>query len=103
MGKLNFDQVAFNRGVLSPLALARVDVERTRLSAETQINWTPKTQGAMRLRPGSKYLGSSKSDAEAAWIEFVAATSDTALLELTDGVMRVWVDDTLISRASVSG
>lgn len=101
MPKLNFDQIAYNRGIVSPLALARVDVERTKLSAETQTNWTPKTQGAMRLRPGGKYLGSSASDAAAAWIEFIAATSDTALLELTNGVMRVWVSDALITRPSV--
>lgn len=56
----------------------------------------------MRLRPGSKYLGSSASDAAAAWIEFVAATDDTALIELTDAVLRVWIDDALITRPSVA-
>ena len=34
MPKLNPDMIAFNRGIVSPLALARTDVERTRLSAE---------------------------------------------------------------------
>src|SRR3990167_5095453 len=99
MPKVNADLLAFNRGLVSPLALARTDVERTRLSAATITNWTAKTQGAMRLRPGSKYLGSSYNDSGAAWIEFIAATDDVASLELTDLRMRVWEDgDTLISR-----
>ena len=98
MPKVNADLLAFNRGSVSPLALARTDVERTRLSAATMTNFLPKTQGAMRLRPGSKYLGSSYNDSGAAWIDFIAATDDVALLELTDLRMRVWDDDALISR-----
>src|SRR3990167_7519025 len=99
MPKVNADLLAFNRGLVSPLALARTDVERTRLSASVFSNFLPKTQGAMRLRPGSKYLGSSYNDSGAAWVEFVAATDDVASLELTDLRMRVWEDgDTLISR-----
>lgn len=65
-------------------------------------NWVPKTQGAMMIRPGLQHLGTSDSDNAAAWIEFVAATDDTALLEITNTKLRVWVDDALITRASVS-
>lgn len=94
MAKQNVDFLAWNRGIVSPLALARTDVERTRLSAEEMTNWLPKTQGAMRIRPGTKYLGSSLADAKAQWLEFVASTTDVALVELTDGKMRVWLADT---------
>lgn len=45
----------------------------------------------MSLRPGTKYLGSSLNDTGAHWIEFVSATDDVALPEITDGVMRVWL------------
>jgi hypothetical protein len=104
MARANVDLLAFNRGIISPKALARTDVERTRLSAARMNNWLPKTQGAMTLRPGTKYLGSSKSDQAAAWIEFVASSdsADKALLELTDGLMRVWIEDDLLSRVSVT-
>ena len=102
MPKSNAAILAFNRGIVSRNALARVDVDRIRLSAETMTNWLPKTQGSMFLRPGFEYLGSSRSDAFAIDIPFVAATEDTALIELADGKMRVRVDDTLISRASVT-
>lgn len=102
MPKINPDMIAFNRGIVSPLALARVDVARTRLSAETMTNWLPKTQGAMRLRPGTAWLGSSRGDAAAAWLEFVASTDDTALIEITDGKVRVWANDAPITRPAVT-
>lgn len=103
MPRTNPDLLAFNRGLVSPLALARVDVERTRLSASVMSNWLPKTQGAMRIKPGTKYLGTSDGNNEAAWIEFVASTvGNTALIELSDGKMRVWVDDAVITRPSVT-
>lgn len=89
--------LAFNRGVIARTTLARTDLDRTRLSAEVMTNWLPKTQGPMILRPGTKYLGSSLRDTGAAWVEFVASTTDYALLELTGGdtgstnKMRVWL------------
>lgn len=101
MPRGNFPILALNRGILSPLALARVDLDRTALSAEVMTNWLPNTIGAMRLRPGTKYLGSSYADTGAQWIEFVAATDDTALLEITPGRMRVWIDDALLERPHV--
>lgn len=102
MSKGNFPLLAFNRGIVSKKALARVDVDRIRLSAEVMENWLPKTAGAMMLRPGTAYLGSSRNDAQAIDIPFVASTTDTALIEFADGKMRVRVNDALISRVSVS-
>lgn len=83
--------LAFNRGVISKTSLARTDLDRTRLSAEIMTNFLPKTQGPMILRPGTKYLGSSLNDTGAAWVEFVASVDQTALLELTNARMRVWL------------
>src|SRR3990167_7172047 len=91
MARQNIPLLAYNRGLVSPKALARVDLDRTRLSAEVMTNWLPKSQGAMTLRPGTKYLGSSHNDTGATWIEFVAATDDTALIELTHQKMRIWL------------
>lgn len=102
MPRGNFALVTFNRGIIDPEALARVDIDRTALSSETMTNWFPKTQGPMRIRPGTKYIGSTLNDTGAAFVEFVAATDSSALLELTDVKMRVWNNDTLISRPYVS-
>jgi hypothetical protein len=93
MGRGNFPLVAFNRGLLSPKALARVDLDRTKLSAEVYTNWLPKSQGSMTIRPGTKYFGSSLNDTGANFIEFVASTDDVALLECTHDKLRVWMDD----------
>lgn len=102
MGRVNAPMIALNRGLIDPDTLARTDLDRTRMSAEIMDNWLPKTQGSMRIRPGTKHLGSSYGDTGAEFIEFVAATDDTALLELTDSRMRVWIDDALMGRTKVN-
>lgn len=102
MGKQNVSLLAFNRGVVSPLALARVDIERLALSAETQTNWMPRTLGSMMLRPGMQYLTSTKSNNKAVPIPFIFATDDTAIIEVSDSIARFFVDDELITRVAVT-
>ncbi len=102
MGTINPELIAFNRGLISPKALARTDVDRTRLSCERMSNYMPKTQGAMTIRPGKEYIGATASNNKGVQIEFVAGTDDVALVELTDALLRVWDGDSLITRASVS-
>ena len=94
--------VAFNRGIISRYALARVDTKRAAFSAQIQDNWLPTTMGSMSLRPGTEYLGSTASNAAARFIGFIKATDDKALIEFTTGAMRVWVDDELVTRPSVT-
>lgn len=99
MSRQNVSLLSFNRGLIGPKSLARVDLDRTRLSAETCTNFTIATQGSLSLRPGTKYFGSSRQDTGAEFIEFIASTTDVALLELTndtgtgEGAMRVWLGD----------
>lgn len=94
--------LAFNRGMISRLALARVDLKRYPMSAEEQTNWMPRVLGSAMLRPGLGYLGASKSNLKAKYLDFVFASDDTALLELTDSSLRVWVNDALVTRPAVS-
>lgn len=94
--------VAFNRGLVSRLALARVDLKRMALSAAEMVNWIPRVLGSMMLRPGLQFLSATRSNAKARHIPFVFSTSDTALIELTDGFMRVRIDDVIIRRPSVT-
>jgi len=93
---------AFNRGIISPLALARQDLERTALSAETMTNWIPRNLGSMMLRPGTAYIGATASNNQAKFIPFVFSQTDTALLEITNVLMRVWVSDALVTRPTVT-
>ena len=102
MPKENVSLHTFNRGLVSPLALARTDIERVGLSAETMDNWMPRNLGSMMLRPGTSYIGATASNNQARFLPFIFASTDTALLEITDLNMRVWVSDALVTRASVS-
>lgn len=103
MGQDRPQILAFNRGVISPYALARVDLARMRYSASIQTNWMPRVFGRMMLRPGLMYTGIEVlDDAPCLPIPFVRATTDTALIEATDSNLRFIVNDALISRVSVS-
>lgn len=91
-----------NRGEISRLALARTDLQRTALSAETQLNWMTRVMGSMMLRPGLGYIGATASNNAAKFLPFIFSSTDTALIELTSSLMRVWVSDALVTRLSVS-
>ena len=98
----NHAHLAFNRGLLSPLGLGRIDLKRTTLSAETQTNWIPRVLGSAMLRPGLAYKGSTKDDEAAVYIPFIFSSTDKALLEFTADTMRVWIDGEVLTRPSVS-
>ena len=102
MPKGNFDLVAFNRGLISNSALARVDVARTRLSANTMTNWMPKTVGPMFLRTGTEHKLQTRNNEKARHIEFIRSTSQSAIIEVTDGVLRPLVDEAPITRNTVA-
>jgi hypothetical protein len=98
----NVARLAFNRGQVSPLALARTDIDRIELSAEEQTNFVPRVLGSMMLRPGLKYVDTTLSNNYAQHIPFVFATDDKAVIEMTNLSMRVRVDDEIIERDAVS-
>lgn len=93
---------AFNAGVWDRDILPRIDQEKARLVTEQQTNWLCTVTGKMFVRPGQEYLGQSASNVEAELREFVFGATDAALLEFTNGVLRFWVDDQLITRPSVT-
>ena len=93
---------AFNRGIVSPLGLARVDQKRIAMSAEVMTNWVARVLGSMALRPGLGYIGATNANAAARFVPFVFGTTDTSLVEFTDSTMRVWINDVLLSRSSVA-
>jgi hypothetical protein len=106
MGRVNTSLLSFNRGTVAKAALARVDLEKLRLSAETQTNWMPLVLGPMMLRPGSQYVGQTRSNLTSRILPFIFSNDDLALLECTALKLRVWLVDgdteTLVSRPSVS-
>lgn len=102
MPKENVAHLAFNRGLMSPLAGARIDLQRTGLAAEVHVNWMPRALGSMMLRPGWEHLGSTASDAVARLIPFIYAADDTALIEVSGSSIRFWIDDAVVTRAAVA-
>lgn len=98
----NLAFLSFNRGLISRLGLARLDLPRTRLSAEVMTNWLPRVLGSMSIRVGWQFLASTASDNAARYLPFIFSTTDVALVELTNLLMRVWISDTLMTRGSVT-
>ena len=94
--------LAFNRGRVSPKALARVDIQRMAFSADVQTNLPPRVLGSMSLRPGWEYLFSTAGNAAAKYMPFIFSATDTALPEVTATGIRFAVSDAIITRASVS-
>lgn len=94
--------LSFNRGLVSPKALARIDLKRMALSAEIMVNWMPTLLGPMSLRAGLGYVSAIFGNSPARMLPFIFATTDTALLELTDSLMRVRVSDVLVTRPAVT-
>lgn len=86
--------------------MARVDIEKMRLSAQEQVNWAPWVLGPMMLRPGLQHCGGILGDLTCRLVPFVFSNSDLALIELTDGEMRIWTvsgdTETLVTRPTVS-
>ena len=93
---------ALNRGVVSRLGLARTDVKRLALAAQVQTNWMPKVLGSMSLRPGLGYIGATYTNLATRYLKFIFATTDTALVELTASIMRVWINDVVLTRPTVA-
>lgn len=102
MAKANVVLNKFNRGMVSPLALARVDLENLPFFAEEMINWYPRVLGSMSIRPGTEYISPTYTSAYAKHIPFVFSNDDTAIIELTDSLLRVRVDEAVITRSAVS-
>lgn len=102
MAQENSATLAFNRGLLSMLGLARVDLTRYRMAAATMVNWIARVLGSMMLRPGRAYIGTTAGNAQAKTLPFVFAASDTARIEITQNNIQVWVDDALVTRVAVT-
>lgn len=102
MSKQTGVTLAFNRGILSTLGLARIDISRYRMAAEVMVNWIARVLGSMMLRPGWQYIANTKGNAFAKTIPFVFSTTDLARVEVTSAALRVFQSDALITRPAVT-
>jgi hypothetical protein len=102
MPQQNNATLALNRGVLSTLALARIDLARYKMAAQVMVNWMARVLGSMMLRPGRWMVGNTAGNNQCKSIPFIFGATDTAIIEVTEGVTRIWVDDELVTRAAVA-
>lgn len=95
--------LAFNRGVVSKIGLARIDLDRMAMSAETQSNFMPRVLGSMMLRPGLEYIDNVFSDPNFHRnMPFTFGVDDNVLIEMGPASIRFRVDDELIVRPAVT-
>jgi hypothetical protein len=96
--------LAFNRGVIASIGLARVDLQRYGMSAEVQTNYVPRVLGSMMIRGGMQYIDAMNEDLSLVrQMPFVFEEDDTALLEFgTGSYLRIRIDDVLLERPTVS-
>lgn len=102
MPKLNVYLQSFNVGQQDKKHLPRVDLERMRLAAEQQENLLALTSGPAFMRPGLQYISTTASNAICRLKEFVFGATDASLMEFTDQLFRVKVDDVLVTRPTVT-
>lgn len=102
--KQNVLHAAFNRGRVSKLAFARDDLDgsRIRFGAEIQTNCMPRVLGSMMLSPGWQYINTTKNNLKAVNLRFEKKSTDTAIMEFTNGFLRVKVAEQPVTRLAVS-
>lgn len=102
MPKSHSSVLAFNRGLLSTLGLARVDLTRYKMAANVMTNWMARVLGSMSIRPGWQYIANTLGNRFAKVITFVFSTTDQARMEVVGSGLTVFINDVLINRASVT-
>jgi len=104
MAKLKTFQSVLNAGELNPLLLGRLDVGRYKNGLEKCRNAIPLVTGGATRRPGSRFVNKAKGSGVAgSKVRFKALGITVAgmlkwyLVELTDQVLRFYVDGDLIT------
>lgn len=88
---------SLNAGEVGLTALARIDLEKMRMAAESMVNFIPTVLGPMGIRPGMNYLSSTQGDTKTRLIPFVFNADTTSLLEISSSGLRVRNSDTLVN------
>lgn len=84
---------SFNAGELSPLLDGRYDLEKYYSGCRTLENFIVLSQGGVTKRPGTKYIASTKTAADAAMItSFEFSVTQAYILEFGDEYIRFYKD-----------
>lgn len=92
----------FNAGLVSDYLIARLDLRKLAVSAVTMTNWMLRSVGYMFMRPGMKYIGGVGAGTIGRQLPFIKSVTDKAVIELSNSLMRVRIDDALLTYPTVS-
>ena len=88
---------SLNAGEVDPDALARIDLEKMRVAGESVINFTPTVLGGLHMRPGTRFIGETKGNAQTLLVPYVFNASTTSLIEISSSAIRVRNNDALVT------
>jgi hypothetical protein len=91
---------ALTVGEISKEALSRVDLTKTRLAAEVQVNLLPKTIGSAYFRPPFQYL--STAPGFEVMRPFAISAARDAIVHFRSGGVTISLDGQMVSRQAVS-
>jgi hypothetical protein len=93
MPKVSPIQTNFSSGELSPYMYGAVDIERYRQGLATCKNFIPVIQGGLTRRPGTKFIGETKTAADKVrLIPFEFSTTQAYILEFGNNYIRFFTD-----------
>lgn len=98
--KANIPINNFNSGELGPLLEARFDLTKYAAGCKTLENAFPLIEGGIKKMPGTVFVGRTKDDAKARLVPFQFSTTQGAMLEFTEELVRVWTEDGLLLGSS---
>ena len=81
---------SFNTGEVSPLIESRSDLSKYGSACKTLENALPLVEGGAKKMPGTYYAGATKSNAKSRLVPFQFSTAQGAILEFSQGIIRVW-------------
>lgn len=99
MSKVKPHIARFDIGEWDTSALARTDIDNADQAAEIQENILPYRVGKGLVRPGTTWLGDTQGRIIR---EFVRSPTEKALLEIGPALLRVWIDDAVVTRPAVT-
>lgn len=93
----------FNGGEISPLLEGRSDLVQYKTGLSTCLNFIPTVQGALLRRPGTRYVNTVKTSADATrLLPFEFSTTQAYMIESGDEYFRFYKDHAQIQVASVA-
>jgi hypothetical protein len=102
MPRIQVPFYALNAGEVDPNALGRIDLEKLRVAGENMVNFTPTVLGGMHMRPGTKYIGSTRNNQKSRLVPFIFNADTTSLIEISGTSIRVRNNDALVVYPSYS-